>query len=358
MKTTLIYSPIRAAILLAAAVGLASGCTREPLAPGDGAVVQVHAAIDANAESTKAPISGTAFTDKTSYGIFVCEHGSTTVAHKANSWNLRAYYTDADSWRFSYVGTLSSGALSSSSFADLVLMANEEETTADLYAYAPWTQNAYAKTPAAIPFSVAGQEDLMYAQQNLANENAGLDPAASAPLHAAFSFKHAYALLCFRFKLKNQGNGTAYLLSNIKVTKDPGATTAHLYTSGSFNALTGTFNLDECVDGSTFNVNYNTQSWNYTYISSATDYTMFSLMLVPTAVADDELTFTFTVNDKVLQPFVLKADQVLHGDGVTAGFQPGYRYVFNFTLDNFLYFDGFNVESWSATDETLGEMEI
>ena len=83
----------------------------------------------------------------------------------------------------------------------------------------------------------------------------------------------------------------------------------------------------------------------------------FALLLVPTEVlADDELTFTFSCGSHVFPPFVLKREMVLHakadpGDPDIYGFQAGYTYTFQFTLDNYVRFDGFSISDW--TDEEL-----
>ena len=80
-----------------------------------------------------------------------------------------------------------------------------------------------------------------------------------------------------------------------------------------------------------------------------------SVLFVPTEVADDELSFTFTLNSQKMQPFVLKKEFVEHGPGSGVyGFQAGYTYTFNFTLDNYVYFDGFSVnEDWESLDLPL-----
>ena len=339
-------------------------CTKETDRSRSDTAVRIQASISSCEASTKAPVIGSAFPNNGSYGIFVCKNGTTTTAHKSNSWNIRASYTESDGWNYYYVSNLSSGAVASTGYDHITLTARDDAATADLYAYSPYVQSAYSAGPAAIPYSIAAninnQTDLMYAQENTTSGNAALDPLSPSDLSATFTFKHAYSLLAFRFKLGHDsstggyGTGTTYALTKITVTlEDPdsdGSTTAKLYTSGTFNALTGSFNADG-TEVSSLSVTY-----SYTFDSASTYATAY-MVLVPTDVADDELVFTFTVNGQVLQPFKLQRSQLLHDDSSTYGFRPGFKYTFNFTLDNYLFFDGFTVNDvWN--DAILGEMEI
>ena len=346
-------------------------CTKETDRSRSDTTVRIQASISGSEASTKAPVIGSAFTNNGSYGIFVCKNGTTTTAHKSNSWNIRATYTESTgSWNYYYVSNLSSGAVASTGYDHITLTARDDAATADLYAYSPYVQSAYSAGPAAIPYTIAenigNQTDLMYAKENTTYVNAALDPMSPTDLSATFTFRHAYSLLAFRFKLGHDsstggyGTGTTYNLTNITVTlEDPdsdGSTTAKLYTSGTFNALTGSFNADG-TEVSSLSVTYPTSGdWQCT-INSASTYATAYMILVPTDVADDELVFTFTVNGQVLQPFKLQRSQLLHDDSSTYGFRPGSKYTFNFTLDNYLFFDGFTVNDvWN--DAILGEMEI
>lgn len=357
MRKTTVY-------LIVCALAL-SACTREsPVGAGE-AVVRISAFVSGQGEATKAPVTGTAFPNNGTYGIFVCKHGTTDTAHKSNSWNIRALYSETlPGWTYYYVANLSSGAVASSGYDHITLTARDDEATADLYAYSPYTQSAFSSGLEAIPYTIVdgytGQTDLMYAVENTTNANSNLDPTSASNLSATFTFRHAFSLLAFRFRLAHDSSnggyasGTTYNLTDITVTlHDPdsdGQTTAKLYSSGTFNALSGTFNGDASTVTS-LSVAKNLS------ISSATEYATAYLMLVPTEVADGELVFTFTMNGQTLQPFRLQHSQILHSDVPTYGLRSGYCYTFNFTLDNYLYFDGFTVSSdWTA--ETLGEMEI
>ena len=88
-----------------------------------------------------------------------------------------------------------------------------------------------------------------------------------------------------------------------------------------------------------------------------------SVLLVPGEIGPtDELTFTFTANGQTLQPFVLTRDRVAHGDGITFGLQPGYIYTYHFTMDNYVFFDGFTVSTdWTtpaSPDDDLNPIHI
>ena len=339
---------------------LAAGCGKETLSGSDagGTPVHIRASVSAAEAHTKALITGTAFPDQGTYGIFVCNHGSTSVAHKSNSWNIKAQYTqEGDTWAYYYVGNLSSGSVTSVPYDNIALTEKDGDITADLYAYAPYVQGAYAGGPEAIPYSIANiiweQADLMYAQQNISSSNSNLNPRSESALSARVTFRHAFSLLAFKFKIRNMP--TIYSLSKITVTLSGGASTAKLYSSGTFNAITGAFN-DDGVEAPSISVSVVTLNDPLLITSTNTAATAY-MMLVPTRVEDDELVFTFTVNDQTLQPFSLQKSHLLHSDGATYGFQSGYKYTFNFTLDNYIYFDGLTVSSdW--TTETLGSQDI
>ena len=372
---------------IAVAVLLFAACGKVPsIEVGKDIPVYINAEIQ-DVSETKNPTFETSFPAyndndlRGSYGIFVCKNGTTNRAnaHKTNSYNLQAKY-DGTNWTYYYVADLSSGQVSESGNNHVTLTKRDDTPkTADLYAYSPYIRDAYAYGPTAIPYSITRirwsniyQYDLMYAVENSATysgtdgSNANFDPESEDPLQANFTFRHAFALMEFKFKLGNDavsgayGTGTNYALTNITVTLQDGATTAHLYSSGSFNAITGEF-VDNNEVSSVSIPQYDK------VISSATSDTIVDLMLVPTEVADNELIFTFTVNGKTLQPFSLLATHLrrytddTHSTPVpdTEGkLEGGYIYTFSFTLDNYLYLDDFSVGVWTTPVNPLGEQEI
>ena len=137
---------------------------------------------------------------------------------------------------------------------------------------------------------------------------------------------------------------------------NPAGGTAKLYASGTFNAVTGTFNPD--LVETTANEKVITDP--YSDIASATTPMTVSMLIVPTPVSvDDELSFTFTLaGGESFLPFVLKKEHVRHADD-SYGFRAGYTYTFNFTVDNYVYFNGFTIdEDWSPADTDLSPEDI
>jgi len=338
----------RTVLSIAAVLWILASCTKG-FAPAAGreAVVHVHAVISSRDEASKGPVYGTSFGDRETYGIFVSRSGSTTDAHKANSWNIKAVYSSGSAaWTYYYVDETATGKVSAAGYGNVTVTERPDAETADLYAYAPYSQAAYLSGPEAIPYDVSAQTDLMYAVENTSSANQGLDPDSPEELEASFTFRHAYALLAFKFDLAHDAPA---LFNGVTVSLAEGAGTARLYRSGTFNATTGTFN-DDGVEVSSLDINssFGFRKQNEAYAG---------ILLRPTDVADGELVFRIRINGQPTQPFVLKRSYLLHDDGVTYGFQPGYRYTFHFTIDNYVCFDGFSIsEGWD--DAVLGEEEI
>jgi len=336
-----------------------AACSKEPQRGSKEAVVNITAGIEAQTPSTKhgAPIMGTALPYTFTYGIFVCKHGTTDKAnaHKTNSYNLAAQYTRTDdTWRYYYVTNLSTGAVDVASRDRVTITAREDAATADLYAYAPYTQSAYNSGPTSIPCTISHsftdtvepEYDVLYAVENTGSANKNLDPESESALSAHFTFRHAMCLLKFKFRVKN--GVSDFKLQSITANIAPGATTAKLYSYRTFNAVTGLFN-----DGGSTTTSY-AQANNYTLRHNYIDCGYYLMM--PTEIADDELYFTFRCNNMTLQPLYIKREYVKHSDD-TYGFQSGYMYTFNLVLDNYLYLDGITItDGW--TDASLGEEHI
>jgi hypothetical protein len=341
------------AVLLVAA----PACTKQP-AGEQGAVVDVRLAVD-GAPGTKGVITGTDFPNWNgredyptgTFGIFSCVHEdvpSEYAAHKPSTYNMRGYKA-VSTLRYNYVATTGSGALEGEYSSCFFLAQRQDNKTADLYAYAPWTADAWTSGPTAIPFQTVKQWDWMYAVENErpyltpidANdqENSDLDPAGT-DLKASFYFRHAMAQVRFEFRLLN--TPTDYLVRLESVTRSSGAP---LYSAGTFNAITGALeNLEE-----TDSLAPDIAEW-----VRSTSPTALSVLLVPGEIGPtDKLTFTFTANGQSLQPFVLTRDRVAHGDDVNFGLKAGYTYTYHFTMDNYVFFDGFTV----STDWTTGTLD-
>lgn len=330
----------------------AVACSKHPrtVGPLREAAVDIRVSVDGEAEATKALVD---FANGTNYGIFACIHEDTPSAFapfKSSVYNARAKKVSGK-WLYDYVGTASPGALDATNSSFFTLLQRTDDQPADLYAYAPWMQEVYLPSvgPTRIPFKTAEQKDLMYAEQNLTNANGSLDPASMSPLSATFHFKHVMARLVFKFRVLNVP--TNYRISSVSIARTDDAATSHLYTSGTFNAITGTL---DCVEEVNTDGKHIIAVPKELTVDSTTPVAL-SVLFVPTEVGDDELSFTFTVNSQKMQPFVLKKEFVEHGPGSGIyGFQPGYTYTFNFTLDNYVYFDGFSVsEDWESLELPL-----
>ena len=348
--------------MLAMLLVAASACTKQPVGE-QGAVVDIRVAVDATPGETKGIVTGTDFPnwsgredDPTgTFGIFSCVHEdvpSEFAAHKLATYNARAYKTSSG-LRYHYVAALDSGTLEGEFSNRFILTQRKDDKTADLYAYAPWTADAWESGPTAIPFETVKQWDWMYAVENTrpyltpidANdqENSDLDPAGS-DLKAAFYFRHAMARLDFRFHLQNAP--TVYDISLVSVTRSDGA---HLYASGTFNTITG--QLENLVESDSIS-----PSIAPIRVNSTNEYVIRILLVPETFEGEEKLTFLFRANGEngqLLQPFVLTRDRVAHGDGTTYGLRAGYTYNYNFTLDNYIFFDGFSVDTEWTTDTLL-----
>ena len=314
--------------------------------------VKIHTSLADSQNATKALVQGTEIPENFSYGIFVCtEDGANKQdAHKANSWNLKSTYArnleGALTWSFQYVDNFKDGTLSANTYDHITITSRDDHKTADLYAYAPHIKGTFNPTavPVSIAYSVANQTDLMYAAENISRANTGLNPEGDEPLNANFTFKHALSLLAFNFHVKyyetEQNYRTRYELQRIRIRKNnPNAT---LFSSGTFDITTGQFNEDECTSTETIEISpYD----NGEYPGILSDRTIY-IAMIPTQFENEDLVIEFQMNNQTVRPFVLKKEYLKHGDSDDYGFLSGFKYTFNFTLDNYLYLTGFAVDKW------------
>ena len=351
MKKVTAYNTVPALTgWLLVAIGLlgAQACTKDPSSEGAAPSAEVH--ILAEAEPAPAVTKADPATEayRGSYGIFACVHEDTPTQFapfKPATYNAYAEWR-SNKWQYRTVVAYDTGELIGEYTDHFVLVGRDDGKTADLYAYSPWTQDAYEAPygPTKIPFT-RGQ-DVLYAVQNTANANADKDPGSPTPLSASFTFRHMMVKLNFCFRLLHDNTAMEIKLASIKRSPAAAEGKSLLYTGGSYNAVTGTF-----VPGDMRTVEELTGVAKG-QASTAAGKVTFSVLLVPTDIgADDDLTFTFTADDKPLPPFELKRSQVRHGTSEVYGFQPGYEYTFQFSLDNYVRFDGFSVDAW--TSETL-----
>lgn len=348
-------------ILLLVLLLLPSGCNKQNYEAGPKeAIVNIRTSIESTSPATKYHISGTTVN---SYGIFVCEHNTTDTPHKSNSWNILAQYNStAGEWQYYYVANLITGALSSSPTQNLTITERPDGHSADLYAYLPYRQDAFNKSPTRIPYSLPCSDvtwydrdiqDLLYAVQN-GSGNKDLDPTSGDPLEAVFTFRHAFALLVFNFS--SLYSGSSHNIFRATISKNPdytGVSIARLYASGTFNAITGTFNDDDAVNVQSFFSQ--AADWRTDITSPGVESPLY-MMIVPTEFNDGELQVTFMLDGINTRPFIIRNVDVQHFDG-TAGFQAGYVYNFHYTIENYVRFDGVTVsDDWAVVN--LGSSDI
>lgn len=337
--------------------------------PGQGgqearqAVVHIETSIDDDPVATKAT-----FQNEENYGIFACVSGGYTP-YKASLYNVRAnkrlatsgsnpnVYYYPNGWGYNYIGADGKPETGKNAGSNVFILTerpkdnpSDPDVTADLFAYAPWVEEANASGPTAIPFTTTQQKNWMYAAEN-GSSNQNLNPVDVSPLFATFTFQHAMARLVFRFKLRHDyDSGSEYLINTVSVARTDES--VPLCASGTFNAITGAF--ENMVMGNSLTL----RSSYYADVKTTDTWAAMEVYLVPMEIsADDQLTFTFSTGGMPLHPFSLKRAHVQHGSSATYGFKAGYTYVFDFLMDNYLYLDGFSVNTTWTDDVPLGSGE-
>lgn len=343
---------------------------------GEGIKIEAAASI-ADCAQTKAPVFPTGTPDDNGYmampsgstfGLFICKHSTATPnpyeEHSADYNNIEVYRYSS-SWQYTYGGRTESSMYiilqkEMNDKGQVIIDENGEETIieADMFAYAPYKSGV--ASPEYVPFNIKNQEDLMYCIENIdPDKNKKINPRtiaeATAPgqtpsYQAQFSFKHLLTLLEFNFTMKNN-SGTYSTLTNIKVEK--GNESAVLYTSGSMDALSG--RLENLSQDGTLSVSQNSDI--YANSKGGKAY----LMMVPNEdYKDDDYIFEFTFNGISLtnSRFVLKKEYLRHGTSDEYGLKAGYKYTFNFIIDNYIHFKNIEVGQWTEQTKPLMGIEI
>ncbi|MGN0191337.1 MAG: fimbrillin family protein [Candidatus Cryptobacteroides sp.] len=357
-RRTVIYTSI---LLILASCGI-SPCEQEP------GMYALKLNVNAGMQEcgTKSPIfpSGDpdgdgcyAMPDGSTYGLFICKHSESTPnpysAHSTNYNNIQVSKTGASSWNFTY-GSRTDESMYILRQSETDAEGNEQTVKADIFAYAPYDKTV--TSPEMIPYQFSLQSDLMYAAQNMTGDYKGIDPetAAPNPYPVNLVFRHALALLEFNFRLKNNVAGFAGAsLSKITVTAGNETPKENLYTDGTFNSVDGT--VTGSVTGELSIDIINAQ------LSSANPSVKAYMLMMPTSdYEDDDFKFTFHFDNVEIttSPFLLKREHLEHSDGTTYGLQAGYKYSFNFVLDNYLHFSGVQTGEWTTEDEPLINTEI
>ena len=328
--------------------------------------LEIEADIAVSAAS-KAIIEGTAFKTGNTMGIFVYHSETENVQtpspmshfelYGSRYKNIRALYsetTPSKPWRFNFESA-------STPFDDIYLIkptVTAYETGLSVVAYAPWIANVQSITE--IPFYLGGHSedmvDLMWARQNThdgsvnpvdAGKNYKIIPDGNAQ-PVKLTFQHALSLLKVGFRCRYEGS--VITVSSIKLKKKDGGTTP-LMISGKFNAMTGT--LSESVTASYLAYDYTGESYVFQY--SEDGYLYVPMLIFPQeykADGDYILEFQFDGHD-------LGAEYEIRLSDVAGGFKAGNVYTFNFTLDNYIQFDGVHVSTdWVESDSNKKELKF
>ena len=318
-------------------------------------------------DETKAAISGTQLPNGATFGLFICDHHASSEPnpyreHSPQYNNIQAQRSNLK-WMYSYAGYKSFPTI----FVLEKLNENDDPIKADIFAYAPFLQDI--TNPEAIPFDINQQKDLMYAVENndhAANKN--IDPAASGTqIDIPLTFAHAFALLEFKILLKNEqynhpdGNGDAVRsqLTNIKVRKNSSknADEIHLYSTGIMNAIDGS--LSSLQEASYLDFSKGSIGIDNKDSSGGRKMIAARMLLVPAEPDDDEYIFSFTFDKATFNTeFFLKKEHLRHGTTDLFGLKAGYKYTFNFELDNYLRFKDVSFGEWTTVEEPIYEIEI
>ena len=399
--------------MIAALAALAScGVKNDPEVPVNGVSLSITPTL-VQAPETRAAVFGDLsngnymMPDGTSFGLFVCEHydGSYTdgtnpyTPYALNYNNIKAVRTGGRDnvagdgvWNYTYY--------TYTNLTELYLKGTDEnndhitDVNADIFAYAPY--QASVTTPEYVPFSVASAMDVMYAAQNpdpVANKD--IDPGNPAyhvtnpaKVEVPLTFTHALSLLEFCFTLKNplanhsyvaepttengiQGIGQSYArdytLDFIKIERTAGAQHP-LHVSGVMNAMTGG-TLSELQDASSLTVSeralqkHGYSATNYVHVSPSSNPGKAYILQVPSQEGESYqdgdylISFKFTGQDFPVT-FTLLREHLMHADGTTCGFQPGYKYSFNFVIDNYVHFEGITIGEWETIEAPILQKEI
>ncbi|MDO5442993.1 MAG: hypothetical protein Q4G10_04925 [Bacteroidia bacterium] len=279
-------------------------------------------------------VDGTDFPSGSSIGIGIYKHEAGIpadfVEFNYGQTNIRATKSGSG-WSFDANGD-------GHTYTNLYITKNKDSSTADLYAYAPFVQDV--KSPDSIKYDItATNYDVMWASQNAESTNKELIPGANGgETQIDLDFKHVFALI--RVGVKLHHSGSTVNLNRISLYHaDEANKTTPIYNKVDFNALNGTFN--QKFEGDSL---YRSGS----NLSSYTDYVYYDFVVVPEEL-DENWRIKFRVNDIEYGYCDITPDMVEHTDG-TKGFKAGYRYNFNFILDNYVRFDSVTIDDEWVTN--------
>ena len=305
--------------------------------------------IPSGAKGTKFTIDGVEFCERQTFGLFICCHedqsqnptGLQFEEHNLGYNNIRVTKT-SESWTFY-------NSVIREELPQLYISTNTDKTNADVYAYAPYIEDAVS--PTEIPFNINLNQDLMYVTENASQtENKDMLPSSvESNLH--LHFEHVLAKLSFNCKIKNTMTSiSTHTVDSIIIRKAGGKTTP-LCVTGTFNAMTG--QLTPLTYGDSIvarSIKYSASGGNGGSFKSTTP-TSFNVMLYPQELAADGDLEAILVIDGFRKILPITRSNVEHSGGTQYGFRAGYNYNFNITIDNYVHLDGVTVKS----DWTPGE---
>ncbi len=348
---------MRRIIHIIALVLILIGCERNVRPDNLRTPVNVITSIGEN--ESKAPVIGSDFSNGDTYGLFICQafdydsgNTNTYKPHSLGYNNIRARLTvettdnlESRNWAYNFAG-------SSTSFPSLFINSERGDSAADIFAYAPWISGV--KNPEEIEFLIDKQEDIMYAAQN-AQPGINKNLSTSEESHTVhLNFEHVLSLLEIEFAVSNTTAAPMKLnkivVSRYREKDESGAITfegPELYTKAKLNAVTGDLSLIQTTASSFTVGNLN--------LTSDTGFRTTRILLIPYSIPDKNesgidnehvYNLGFYFNDAVYPiEYTIKRTDIIHGgDNAPVGFQPGYRYKFRFTFENYLHLDKVTID--------------
>lgn len=311
--------------------------------------------------------------DNRTYGIIICQHLPTTSGQSPAlsdyvPYDLQKLYGNIQAWWGSYNNKsrrwwYSFENSSSSRFDPLYLVTDDKSRHFDLFAYSPWRSGITIESGYTYNLASVAQSnlpDIMYATYEGTDGTTPTNidkafPNDDNPIPINIHFHHVLARIVFHFRLANPQN-IGYDESNqanlyqIGLQRNKNATT-ELYTRGKMNLLTGEVTKEQVYSQSEQYVNYGNSG-------IGTAWKEYSMLVHPTPyMADGDFSFRFwfnSANDKeeLIHTYDIKRSDLLHPDGTTYGFQPGYVYHFYYILDNYIHLQNVVIDTdWTDTPE-------
>ena len=370
---------------LALALTALSGCQREDCRTESNAAraeLDIRLSVDGGAsvseEQTKSVVTGTTLNESgRTYGIFACVHEDTPSEYRTYDYdnanlygNIQAwygYFNSKTDWWYSYESS------AGSRFKPLYFMAEDVSRHMDIYAYAPWKSGVTMQSGYQYNLTSLAEgdlPDLMYATyegDGGTSTNRDITLVDKATIPVKINFHHALSRIVFHFKLANAQNtgldgDHALRLWQIRLQRSAASSTP-LYTRGTMDLLTGNVTYTG-FSQTEQTVNYATSQYSTDGISTYDIYQdnawkTFNMLVHPTEyLQDGNFSFRFCFNGngpaQILNyQYEIKRSDLLHDDGTTCGFQPGYCYHFYFIIDNYIHLRNVVISTdWELTDET------